>query len=137
MRVLTQEDARRIETAIHALARSVPGTELKISGHIGRPPMEHTPGNRQLWEVVREVAGQIGHSIAEGTAGGGSDGNTTNLFAPTLDGLGAVGDVAHAAHEHVQIESLPERAALLAGLLALPSLREQPNTSASIPQLRR
>ena len=81
---------------------------------------------------AREVAGQIGISIAEGTAGGRSDGNTTNLFAPTLDGFGAVGDGAHAAHEHVQIESLPERAALLAGLLALPSLREQPNTSASI-----
>jgi len=122
VRVLTLEDARRIESAIHGLQPSVPGTELQISGRIGRPPLERTPGNRRLWEAALEVADQIGIELGEGTAGGGSDGNTTSQWTPTLDGLGAVGDGAHAVHEHVQIQSLPERAALLAGLLALPAM---------------
>ena len=129
VRVLTQDDAHRIESAIHGLQPNVPGTELEISGNIGRPPLERTPGNRRLWEAALEVADQIGIELSEGTAGGGSDGNTTSQWTPTLDGLGAVGDGAHAAHEHVQLQSLPERAALLAGLLALPALNcdsEQP-----------
>lgn len=122
VRVLTQADARRIESAIHGLQPSVPGTELQISGEIGRPPLERTPGNQRLWEAALEVASQIGLELSEGTAGGGSDGNTTSQWTPTLDGLGAVGDGAHAVHEHILIESLAERAALLAGLLALPAL---------------
>lgn len=122
VRVLTREDATRIEAAIHGLRSTVPGTELKISGRVGRPPLEHTPGNRRLWESAQEVADDLGITLQEGTAGGGSDGNTTSQTTPTLDGLGAVGDGAHAVHEHVVVELMPQRAALLAGLLARPAL---------------
>lgn len=137
VRVLTHEDARRIETAIHGLQPSIPGTELRISGHIGRPPLERTPRNRQLWDVAREIADTIGIDLTEGTAGGGSDGNTTSLSTATLDGLGAVGDGAHALHEHVVLEQMPMRAALLAGLLTLPvmqvSAAEQTGWSSQAP----
>ncbi len=135
VRVLTQEDARLIETAIHGLQPSVPGTRLLIEGGIGRPPLEPTPGNRRLWEAALEVADQIGIQLEEGTAGGGSDGNTTSQLTPTLDGLGAVGDGAHAVHEHVDIDRLPECAALLAGLLILPAFSETPPSKQVLPRL--
>ena len=122
VRVATHADAKRIEAAIHALQPSIPGVELQISGRIGRPPMEHTPGNRRLWAAAQEVADQIGIELDECSAGGASDSNTTSQITPTLDGLGAVGDGAHAPDEHVLTERMPERAALLAGLLALPCL---------------
>ncbi|MCA8994109.1 MAG: M20 family metallopeptidase [Planctomycetaceae bacterium] len=125
VRVLTQEDARRIEAAIHGLKPSIPGTELHIEGHIGRPPLERTPRNQRLWNAAQELADDMGIELQEGTAGGGSDGNTTSLATATLDGLGAVGDGAHAVHEHVIIEHMPERAALLAGMLALPMMRTE------------
>lgn len=134
VRVLTHEDARRIESAIHGLKSSVPGTELHISGCIGRPPLEPTPGNRRLWEAALEVAGQISIDLSEGTAGGASDGNTTSQTTPTLDGLGAVGDGAHALYEHVEIDRMPERAALLAGLLALPALNHHRERQTSVTE---
>ncbi len=93
-----------------------------MTGRIGRPPLEHTSGNRQLWRVATEVARDLDFQLQEGTAGGGSDGNTTSLYTATLDGLGAVGDGAHAEHEHIQVSRLPERCALLAMLLLAPSL---------------
>ncbi|MEZ6060140.1 MAG: M20 family metallopeptidase [Planctomycetaceae bacterium] len=133
VRVLTNDDARHIEAAIHGLKASVPGTELKISGHIGRPPLEPTPGNVRLWNAAQELADQLGFDIEQGTAGGASDGNTTSQLTPTLDGLGAVGDGAHAVHEHVQIEQMPLRAALLAGLLALPALGIAGGRQSAIP----
>ena len=83
-----------------------------------RPPLEATPGNRVLWEAAQR-AGRPNWAFAlgEGTAGGASDGSFTSRIVPTLDGLGAVGDGAHAVHEHVEIDRMPERAALLALLL--------------------
>jgi glutamate carboxypeptidase len=128
VRVRTQIDAEHIEQAIHSIEPTVPGTELHITGRIGRPPLEPTPGNRQLWHRAVDAADALGIEIAEGTAGGGSDGNWTSLFAPTLDGLGAVGDGAHALTEHVVEEKMPERAALLACLL-LGNPIEQPHES--------
>ncbi len=122
VRVVTHEDARRIEEAIHALQPTTPGASLEIEGAIGRPPMERTPGNALLYERAREAAEWLDLELEEATAGGGSDGNTTSLFAPTLDGLGAVGDGAHAANEHLIIQSMVQRAALLACLLAEPPL---------------
>jgi glutamate carboxypeptidase len=87
-------------------------------GGFERPPMERTPASRDLFARARAVAASFGRELDEGSAGGGSDGNfTAALGVPTLDGLGAIGDGAHAAHEHVDIPSLPWRAALLAGLL--------------------
>lgn len=132
VRVPTQADARRIEAAIHALQPSIPGCELRITGSIARPPLEQTPGNQLLWEAAREIADQIGLNLESGTAGGASDGNTTSQFAPTLDGLGAVGDGAHAVDEHVQIDRMPERAALLSGLLSLPVLRPHSDVSQAL-----
>jgi glutamate carboxypeptidase len=64
------------------------------------------------------VAAEIGVQLEEGSAGGGSDGNFTGPIAPTLDGIGAIGDGAHALHEHVEIDALVPRAAVIAGLLA-------------------
>jgi glutamate carboxypeptidase len=81
--------------------------------------MERTPRSRALFLHAQELGRQMGIGLEEASTGGGSDGNfTAALGVPTLDGLGAVGDGAHSPREHVVIRSLPERAAILAGLLA-------------------
>ena len=84
--------------------------------------MERTDGNRRLWERARRIGRELGLDLGEGMAGGASDGNTTSLYAPTLDGLGAVGDGAHAPHEFVYAARMVERSALLALLLMEPPL---------------
>lgn len=122
VRVRTTEDARALEKTILGLQPKTPGVRLQIRGGIGRPPLERTPRNRMLWELARRNAGRLGIQIEEGTAGGGSDGNTTSLYAATLDGLGAVGGGAHAFHEFVYLDKLVERTALLALLLLEPPL---------------
>jgi glutamate carboxypeptidase len=122
VRVPTQADADEIEVAIRALQPETPGTHLEISGSMGRPPLERTPGNRALWRLAQEAARAIDLPLDEGVAGGGSDGNYTSLYTATLDGLGAVGDGAHADHEFIFVDSLVERAALLAALLTAPPL---------------
>jgi len=122
VRVLHAADASRIEQAIRALKARTPGTELEITGGINRLPMERTRRNRRLWHSARRSANLLGLEIEEGVSGGGSDGNITSLHCATLDGLGPVGDGAHAVHEHVLVDSLPNRAALLAMLLLEPSL---------------
>ena len=95
---------------------------LDIQGRIERPPLESTPGNQELWQHARTAADQLGIDIEQAAAGGGSDGNWTSQYCPTLDGLGSVGDGAHAVHEHVVENKLPERSALLACLLMTPAL---------------
>ena len=122
VRVETADDARRIEQAIRALGARTPGVSLAVEGGIGRPPMERTPANRRLWALARQCAAELGMELEEATAGGGSDGNTTSLYTATLDGLGAVGDGAHAAHEYIEISRLPQRCALLTLLLLAPPL---------------
>ena len=124
VRVLSHEDAERIEQEILSLQAETPGVNLTIAGRIGRPPLEHTASNRQLWRVATGIARNLELDLQEATAGGGSDGNTTSLYTATLDGLGAVGDGAHAEHEHIQVSRLPERCALLAMLLLAPSLQD-------------
>lgn len=124
VRVLHQEDAREIERAILGLQPTTPGTQLIIEGRIGRPPMERTPGNQKLWQQAQQVAAELGWQLEEETAGGGSDGNTTSLYAPTLDGLGAVGDAAHSPGEFVYLDRLVERAALLSRLLLEPAISD-------------
>jgi glutamate carboxypeptidase len=124
IRVLTIADARRIEAEVLSLEATTPGTELVISGTMNRPPMERTPGNQHLWKLAEAAGTRLGLGLQQGTSGGGSDGNITSLFTPTLDGLGPMGDGAHASHEHVVVRSLPERAALLAMLLLEPSMAE-------------
>jgi glutamate carboxypeptidase len=120
VRVQTQEDAKRMEESIHALQPVTPGIALEITGRIGRQPMEPTPQNRRLWETARQVGRSINLELTEGAAGGASDGNTTSLYTATLDGLGAVGDGAHAQHEFIYYDKMVERSALLALLLMAP-----------------
>ena len=117
VRVRTKEIAQRVEEAIYSIEPTVPGTQITVEGKIGRPPLERTPRNQQFWHRALSAADALGIQIEEGAAGGGSDGNWTSLYAPTLDGLGAVGDGAHALVEHVIEEKMPERAALLACLI--------------------
>jgi glutamate carboxypeptidase len=118
VRAETIADAAAIDRAMRALTARTPGARLEISGGFNRPPMERSAGVIRLYETARACAEEIGLPLAEGATGGGSDGNfTAALGVPTLDGLGAVGDGAHALHEHVELAPLPARAAILAGLL--------------------
>jgi glutamate carboxypeptidase len=134
VRVLTIEDARRVEAEILSLEATTPGTELVVTGTMNRPPMERTPGNQHLWEAAHRAGQEMGLDLQQGTSGGGSDGNVTTLFAPTLDGLGPIGDGAHASHEHVIVRSLPERAALLAMLLLEPSMADVARANRGSPE---
>lgn len=119
VRVPTMADAARVDAALRALQPRTAGTSLEITGGINRPPLERTPAVGRLYDMARAVAAELGRELAEGSTGGGSDGNfTAALGVPTLDGLGAVGDGAHALHEHVIVDELPWRAALVAGLIA-------------------
>ena len=120
VRVETQKDAEFIESRIHGLEPSVPGTVLEVDGRIGRPALEPTPRNRELWHLAEGLSGELGLDLQEGLAGGGSDGNTTSLYTATLDGLGPVGDGAHAPHEFLYVEETLERTALLTLLLLAP-----------------
>mgnify|MGYP001820704242 FL=1 len=124
VRVPTREDATRVEAAIHALEARTPGTDLLIEGSVRRPPMERTPRNQRLWALALRGAEELGIQIDQAAAGGGSDGNTTSLLAPTLDGLGAVGAGAHAVNEHLVLDKMVERSALLARLLSYAPLDE-------------
>jgi glutamate carboxypeptidase len=118
VRITSLKEADRVTTAIKALAPELPGARLEIRGSINRPPMERSSDTVRLLDVARRVGAQLGIDIKEGSTGGASDGNLTSaLGIPTLDGLGAVGDGAHAIEEWVEIDSLPQRAALVAGLI--------------------
>ena len=122
VRVTTIEDARAVEEAIRGLEAQTPGTSLEIEGAVDRAPMEATPRNRALWEAVRECGLRMGVELVQGLSGGASDGNITSLHAATVDGMGAVGDGAHADHEYLVIDKLLERTALLALTLLLSPL---------------
>jgi glutamate carboxypeptidase len=117
VRVRTGADAKVIEETIHSLEVSTPGVTLDIEGGIRRPPLERTPRNRALWRCAQAAADRLSIELDEGMAGGASDGNETSAFSATLDGLGAVGDGAHAAHEYVDLAKMVERTALLVLLL--------------------
>jgi glutamate carboxypeptidase len=118
VRVPTMADAATIEAELRALRPRLRGTKLELRGAVARPPLERGPHVARLFEVARVVAAELGQDLQEGGTGGGSDGNfTAALGVPTLDGLGPRGDGAHALHEHVVLDDLPWRAALLAGVL--------------------
>jgi glutamate carboxypeptidase len=123
VRVQTQADAERVEQAIHSLETATPGVSLTIEGAFGRPPMERTDENQRLWRVAQKLGEDLDMELEQGTAGGGSDGNTTSLYTATIDGMGAVGDGAHATHEYVYVDLLPVRCALLTLLLLAPPLK--------------
>ena len=118
VRVSTMTDCRRVEQAFHRLSPRLERTSVDVSGGFSRPPLERTSSVLRLYGIAKDVAAAFGRDLAEGGTGGGSDGNlTAALGVPTLDGLGAVGDGAHALHEHIVIDELPWRGALLAGLI--------------------
>ena len=103
---------------IHPSAQIHPEAKLEITGGVNRPPLERKMA-RGLFKQAKELAAQMGSKLEEASTGGGSDGNfTAGLGIPTLDGLGGTGDGAHARDEHVIVEDLPKRAALIAALLA-------------------
>ena len=118
LRALRLADMRQIEKRLRALRPLTRGARLEIRGGFNRAPMERKV-SATLFSRAKSLAEQMGLAIDECVAGGGSDGNLTGaLGVPTLDGLGAVGDGAHSAREHVIAKTMPQRAALLAALLA-------------------
>lgn len=119
VRAPSKADAARVDEAMRALRAHLPGASLTVTGGFERPPMERSAGVAALYAHAQVAAAELGQTVAEGGTGGGSDGNfTAALGVPTLDGLGAIGDGAHALHEHVEIDKLVPRTALLATLIA-------------------
>ena len=118
VRVSETAEQARIEQAFAALTPQDPRVRLAWQGGFERPPLERGPHVQRLFTLAREAGKSIGLDVREGATGGASDGNfTAALGVPTLDGLGANGDGAHARHEHVEIASLSDRAALAAAIL--------------------
>lgn len=120
VRVVTAEDTQRMAQVMATLAAETPGVRITVQEGTSVPPLERTARNRRLWERAVDAGRALGLTLEETMVGGGSDGNTTSRYTATLDGLGAVGDGAHAAHEHIEVEPTLERCALLALLLASP-----------------
>src|SRR5713101_7894798 len=118
LRALRIPDMRDLEVRLHDLRALETGARLEITGGFDRPPLEHKM-SESLFARAQLLAKEMNLTLGECTVGGGSDGNFTSaLGIPTLDGLGAVGDGAHSAREHILINTMPARAALLAALLA-------------------
>jgi glutamate carboxypeptidase len=119
VRIAKASDAAHVDKLFRSLKVSDPHCKLTVTGGINRPPMERKPGTIALFKKARSLAAELGFALEEASTGGGSDGNfTAALGVPTLDGMGAVGDGAHAAHESVVIEHLVPRTALLATMIA-------------------
>jgi glutamate carboxypeptidase len=118
LRVTTAEEGRRMTEAIRKIRPVNRRTSLIISGGMNRPPWETSPAGQVLFERAQRVGATLGMELWPAGTGGGSDGNfTAALGVPTLDGLGVVGNDAHALSEWVDLTSLPRRAALLAELI--------------------
>jgi glutamate carboxypeptidase len=118
-RIVKTSDAAAVERLMRKLRVTDKACKLEVTGGINRPPMERKPGTVALFKQAKKLAAQIGLNLEEASTGGGSDGNfTAALGIPTLDGMGAIGAGAHAAHEHIERAHIVERTALLAGMLA-------------------
>jgi glutamate carboxypeptidase len=119
MRYSRLADSGPLNRKLRGLRPIVPGARVEVLGGVNRPPLERTKAVVELFSRARSIMRGMGLGLGEAATGGGSDGNlTAALGIPTLDGLGSVGDGAHSPREHVLIRHLPQRAALLAGLLA-------------------
>jgi len=119
VRIAKAKDAVRVERMFRGLRVTDKACRLTVTGGINRPPMERKAGTVALFRLAQKLAAEMGLALEEASTGGGSDGSfTAAMGVPTLDGMGAVGAGAHAAHEHVVVKHLVERTALLAGVLA-------------------
>lgn len=117
-RVMRLADAAELEKRFHGLQAVDPRCTVRVSGGLNRPPMERSAGGTRLFEFASQAANELGFAIEESLTGGGSDGNfTAALGVPTLDGLGCVGEGAHAPNESILLEHVPRRIALLTLLL--------------------
>ena len=120
-RIARRADGPRIErkfAALKSLKLTNPRCTLTVTGGINRPPMERSRGTVQLFRKAQSLAHELGFTLNEASTGGGSDGNfTAALGIPTLDGMGAVGEGAHAQHESVIVDHIAPRTALLAAML--------------------
>jgi glutamate carboxypeptidase len=118
VRIARLKDAPEIGRKLRALKPFNRKCKINITGGLNRPPMERTAGVAAVYKQAAKIAKDLGWKLEEAAVGGGSDGNfTAALGIPTLDGLGGVGEGAHATHESVLISELPRRAALLASLI--------------------
>jgi glutamate carboxypeptidase len=118
VRIKRAKQASGIDLKLRSLKPFDKHCKLAIDGGINRRPMERTAGVAALYNKAQEIAREIDWKLDEAAVGGGSDGNfTAGLGIPTLDGLGGVGEGAHAAHEYIVISELPRRALLLAGMI--------------------
>lgn len=118
VRIAKAADAARVERMFRGLKVTDKGCGLTVSGGINRPPMERKVGTVRLFRLAKKLAAEMGLVLEEASTGGGSDGNfTAGMGVATLDGMGAVGGGAHAAHEHVVVKHLVERTALIVGML--------------------
>ncbi len=118
MRVKTKAAANRVVPQILGLTPVDARTSIAVTGGLNRPPMERNQKNLSLFAIAKTIGMNMGIELQESGTGGGSDGNFTSaLGIPTIDGLGAVGDGGHARSEFVFVDSLPERAAVVAGLM--------------------
>ncbi len=119
IRVAHAKDAAALDQKFRALRPFDKRCSIQVEGGLNRPPMERTPAIRQLFQTARECAKELGVTLQESATGGGSDGNfTAALGIPTLDGLGGVGEGAHAANESILLDRIADRTALLAMLLS-------------------
>jgi glutamate carboxypeptidase len=119
VRIARKADGPRIERKFTGLKPADRRCAITVTGGINRPPMERTPGTVRLFKKARALAAELGFALDEAATGGASDGNFTSaLGVPTLDGMGAVGEGAHARHESIFLEHLAPRTALLAAMLA-------------------
>lgn len=119
VRIARMRDATRVERLFRGLRVTDRGCKLTITGGMNRPPMERSRGTVELFRQAQGLARAMGFALEEASTGGGSDGNfTAALGVPTLDGMGAVGEGAHAAHESIVADEWVKRTALLAAMIA-------------------
>jgi glutamate carboxypeptidase len=119
IRIAKAKDEPALDKKFRSLRAVDKRCTVSVDGGLNRPPMERTPAIRGLFRTARSLAADIGMDLEESATGGGSDGNfTAALGIPTLDGLGGVGEGAHASHESILVDRIADRTALLAMLVA-------------------
>ena len=118
VRIKSAKQAAGLDRKLRSLKPFDKHCRLEMTGEINRLPMERTEGVAALYGKAQEIARRVGWKLEEAAVGGGSDGNfTAGMGIPTLDGMGGVGEGAHAVHEYILISELPRRALLLAGMI--------------------